>query len=77
MQTVKSKSPVDLHKQIEVQYKNYTIKKPNSFAKYYTVYDPDGVGHMQLHRDIESIKEAEEYVDELIREKSIWRKLCK
>jgi len=64
MKTVKSKSSVNLHKPIEVQYKNWTIKKPNGFAKYWTVYDQDNVQHSTLYRDIRSIDEAIEYIDE-------------
>ena len=64
MKTVKSKSSVNLHKPIELQYKNWTIKKPNSFAKYWTVYNEDGVAHSTPYRDIKSIDEAIEYIDE-------------
>lgn len=64
MKTKTSKSPVDLHKPIELQYKNWTIKKPNSFAKYWTVYNEEGVAQSTLYRDIRSIDEAIEYIDE-------------
>lgn len=64
MKTIKSKRSVDLNNAIEVQYKNWTIKKPNGFAKYWTVYDQDNVQHSTLYRDIRSIDEAIEYIDE-------------
>tara|TARA_R100001440_G_scaffold60605_1_gene80452 strand:+ start:145 stop:399 length:255 start_codon:yes stop_codon:yes gene_type:complete len=64
MKTKTSKSSVDLHKQIELQYKNWTIKKPNSFAKQWEVYDQDNVQHRTLFRDIRTIDEAVEYIDE-------------
>ena len=50
MKTKTSKRSVDLHKPIEVQYKNWTIKKPNGFAKYWTVYDQDNVQHSTLYK---------------------------
>jgi len=64
MKTKTSKSSVDLHKPIELQYKNWTIKKPNSFAKQWEVYDQDNVQHITYLRDIRSIDEAVEYIDE-------------
>ena len=66
MKTKTSKSPVDLHKPIELQYKNWTIKKPNSFAKQWEVYDENNVQHKTLFRDIRSIDEAIEDIDEEI-----------
>ena len=63
MKTKTSKSPVDLHKPIELQYKNWTIKKPNSFAKQWEVYDENNVQHKTLFRDIRSIDEAIEYIE--------------
>jgi len=64
MKTKTSKKSVDLHKPIELQYKNWTIKKPNSFAKYWTVYNEDGVAHITPYRDIRSIDEAIEYIND-------------
>ena len=64
MKTKTSKRSVDLHKPIEVQYKNWTIKKPNGFAKYWTVYDQDNVQHSTLYKDIRSIDEAIEYIND-------------
>ncbi len=64
MKTKTSKSSVDLHKPIELQYKNWTIKKPNSFAKQWEVYDQDNVQHRTLFREIRSIDAAIEYIND-------------
>ena len=64
MKTVKSKSSVNLHKSIELQYKNWTIRKFHSYDNFWTVYDEDGVSHGTAFRYIRSVEEAIEYIDE-------------
>ena len=39
-----------MHKPIELQYKNWTIKKFHSYDNFWSVYDEDGVKHEGTHQ---------------------------
>jgi|TARA_R100000084_G_scaffold100774_1_gene55516 hypothetical protein len=65
MTKTKAKNSKDLWDSIELQYKNWTIKKLNCSAKQWEVYDQNNVQHRTLFRDIKTVEQAIQYIEEI------------
>ena len=49
-------------------YKGWEITKKTTYAHgtFFYVFDQDGINHRSLFRDIKTLKEAKDYIDECI-----------